>query len=82
MSIRTLPDGVSISTAVGGFCHLLSPIIIKIVVKNLNDYEKLFIGGGICCVILEIILINFSEEPFKYKMNEDKNENGKELDDL
>lgn len=72
----------SISTAVGGFCHLLSPIIIKIVVKNLNDYEKLFIGGGICCVILEIILINFSEEPFKYKMNEDKNENGKELDDL
>ena len=72
----------SISTAVGGFCHLLSPIIIKIVVKNLNDYEKLFIGGGICCVILEIILINFSEEPFKYKMNGDDNENGKELDDL
>jgi OFA family oxalate/formate antiporter-like MFS transporter len=72
----------SISTAVGGFCHLLGPIIIKIVVKNVEDYEKLFIGGGICCVILEIILINFSEEPFKYKMNGDENENGKELEDI
>ena len=72
----------SVSTAIGGFCHLLGPIIIKIVVKSLKDYEKLFIGGGVCCIILEIILINFSEEPFKYKMNGDENENGKELDDI
>jgi OFA family oxalate/formate antiporter-like MFS transporter len=72
----------SVSTAIGGCCHLLGPIIIKIVVKSLKDYEKLFIGGGVCCIILEIILINFSEEPFKYKMNGDENENGKELDDI
>jgi OFA family oxalate/formate antiporter-like MFS transporter len=72
----------SVSTAVGGFCHLLGPIIIKIVVNNLRDYGKLFIGGAICCLILEIILTNFSEEPFKYKMNGDKNENEKELDDI
>lgn len=72
----------SVSTAVGGFCHLLGPIIIKIIVKEVKDYEKLFIGGGICCVILEIILINFSEEPFKYKMKGEENENGKELEDL
>jgi len=72
----------SVSTALGGFCHLLGPIIIKIVVKDVKDYEKLFIGGGICCIILEIILINFSEEPFKYKMKGDENENEKELEDL
>ena len=69
----------SVFTAIGGFCQLLGPFIIKIVVKDLEDYKKLFGGGGICCMIIQIILINFSEEKFKYKMNEEEKENEIEL---
>ena len=72
----------SISTALGGFCHLLGPFIIEIVVKSLEDYKKLFIGGSIGCLISLIILISFSEEKFKYKINENENESEKELKEL
>ena len=64
----------SVSTGIGGFCHLLGPFIIKIVVKNVEDYKKLYIGGAIGCLISLIILFYFSEEQFKYKINEDDNE--------
>ena len=70
----------SMSTALGGFCHLLGPFIIKIVVKNVSDYKKLFIGGSIGCLICLLILVNFSEEKFKYKINEKYN--GKELKEV
>ena len=70
----------SVSTGIGGFCHLLGPFIIKIVVKNVEDYKKLFIGGAIGCLISLIILFYFSEEQFKYKINEDDNE--KELKEV
>ena len=70
----------SVSTAIGGFCHLLGPFIIKIVVKSVEDYKKLFIGGSIGCIISLIILINFSEEKFEYKINEKYNE--KELEEV
>ena len=63
----------SMSTALGGFCHLLGPFIIKIVVKNVSDYKKLFIEGSIGCLICLLILVNFSEEKFKYKINEKDN---------
>lgn len=71
----------SVSTALGGFCHLLGPFIIKIVVKKIDDYKKLFIGGSIGCIFSFIILLNFSEEKFKYKMNE-KDNNEKELKEI
>jgi MFS family permease len=69
----------SVSTAIGGFTHLLGPSIIKIVVKNVEDYKKLFIGGSIACFVSLIILIRFSEKPFKYKIKE---ENEKELKEV
>ena len=71
----------SVSTAIGGFCHLLGPFIIEIVVKEVEDYKKLFIGGSIGCLFSLIILFNFSEEKFKYKMNE-KEDNEKELKEI
>ena len=71
----------SVSTAIGGFCHLLGPLIIEIVVKKVEDYKKLFIGGSIGCLFSLIILFNFSEEKFKYKMNE-KEDNEKELKEI
>ena len=70
----------SVSTSLGGFCHLLGPFIIKIVVKKVVDYKKLFIGGSIGCLICLVILVNFSEEKFKYKINEEEKE--KELKDV
>ena len=70
----------SVSTAIGGFCHLLGPFIIKITVKKLEDYKKLFIGGSFGCFLSLIILFSFSEEKFKYKINEDSNE--KELKEV
>ena len=57
----------------GVFVHLLGPFIIKIVVKNVSDYKKLFIEGSIGCLICLLILVNFSEEKFKYKINEKDN---------
>ena len=71
----------SVSTAIGGFCHLLGPFIIEIVVKEVEDYKKLFIGGSIGCLFSLIILFNFSEEKFKYKINE-KEDNEKELKEI
>ena len=71
----------SVSTALGGFSHLLGPLIIEIVVKKVDDYKKLFIGGSIGCLISLIILINFSEKKFKYKINE-KDNNEKELKEM
>ena len=70
----------SVSTAIGGFCHLLGPFIIKIVVKSVDDYKKLFIGGSIGCLISLIILLNFSEAKFRYKINEKDDE--KELKEV
>ena len=70
----------SVSTCIGGFCHLLGPFIIKIVVKNVEDYKKLFIGGAIGCSISLIILFYFSEDKFQYTINEDDNE--KELKEV
>ena len=57
----------------GVFVHLLGLFIIKIVVKNVSDYKKLFIGGSIGCLIFLLLLVNFSEEKFKYKINEKDN---------
>ena len=71
----------SVCTGIGGLFHLLGPFIIEIVVKDLKDYKKLFAGGGLCCMVLQIILINFSEEKFKYKMNEEEKDNEIELND-
>jgi MFS family permease len=70
----------SVSTAIGGFCHLLGPFIIKITVRKIEDYKKLFIGGSLGCILSLIILLSFSEEKFKYKINEDNNE--KELKEV
>ena len=70
----------SVSTAIGGFCHLLGPFIIKITVRKIEDYKKLFIGGSLGCFLSLIILLSFSEEKFKYKINEDNNE--KELKEV
>jgi hypothetical protein len=70
----------SVSTALGGFCHLLGPFIIKIVVKKVFDYKQIFIGSSIDCLICLVILVNFSEEIFKYKINEEEKE--KELKDV
>ena len=70
----------SVFTALGSFCHLLGPFIIKIVVKKVVDYKKLFIGSSIGCLICLVILVNFSEEKFKYKINEEEKE--KELKDV
>ena len=70
----------SVSTGIGGFFHLLGPLIIKIVVRNVEDYKKLFIGGAIGCLISLIILFFFSEKKFRYKINE--NDNEKELKEV
>ena len=70
----------TVSTALGSFCHLLGPFIIKIIVKKVVDYKKLFIGSSIGCLICLVILVNFSEEKFKYKINEEEKE--KELKDV
>ena len=70
----------SVSTGIGGFFHLLGPFIIKIMVKSVEDYKKLFIGGTIACLISLLILISFSEEEFKYKLKEEDNE--KELKEI
>ena len=71
----------SVCTGIGGLFNLLGPFIIEIVVKDLKDYKKLFAGGGLCCMVLQIILINFSEEKFKYKMDEEEKDNEIELND-
>ena len=71
----------SISTAIGGFSHLLGPLIIEILVKKVDDYKKLFIGGSIGCLFSFIVLLYFSEEKFKYKINE-KDDNEKELKEM
>ena len=70
----------SISTAIGGFTHLLGPLIIKLVIKSVEDYRKLYMGGSIACIIILIILIRFSEKPFKYKIK--KIEKEKELEEV
>ena len=70
----------SVSTGIGGFFHLLGPFIIKIMVKSVEDYKKLFIGGTIACLISLLISISFSEEEFKYKIKEEDNE--KELKEI
>ena len=70
----------SVSTGIGGFCHLLGPFIIKITVKTIEDYKKLFIGGSFGCFLSLMILFSFSEEKFKYRTNENNNE--KELEEV
>ena len=70
----------SVTTGIGGFFHLLGPFIIKIMVKSVEDYKKLFISGTIACLISLLILISFSEEEFKYKIKEEDNE--KELKEI
>ena len=67
----------SVFTAIGSFTHLLGPFIIKIVVKNNDDYKKLYLGGAFCSIIALFILISFSEKKFEYKIKE----NGKELEE-
>ena len=67
----------SVFTAIGSFAHLLGPFIIKIVVKNTNDYKNLYIGGTFFSIMALIILFCFSEKKFEYKIEN----NGKELED-
>ena len=55
----------SVFTAIGSFTHLLGPFIIKIVVKNTNDYKKLYIGGALCSVVAFIILVCFKDKKFE-----------------
>ena len=64
----------SVSTAIGGFCHLLEPFIIKIVVKKLEDYKILYIGGSFGAIFCFMILLNFSEKKFKFKSDENEKE--------
>ena len=67
----------SVFTAIGSFTHLLGPFIIKIVVKNTNDYKKLYIGGALCSVVAFIILVCFKEKKFEYEIKE----KGRELEE-
>ena len=67
----------SVFTAIGSFTHLLGPFIIKLVVKNTQDYKKLYIGGAFCSFIALIILICFSEKKFEYEIKD----KGKELEE-
>ena len=69
----------SVFTAIGSFTHLLGPFIIKIIVKNTNDYKKLYIGGSLCSFFALCILITFSEKKFEYKITANNNE--KELEE-
>ena len=68
-------------TAIGGFTHLLGPFIIKIIVITTNDYKKLYIWGAMCSLFAIIVLIFFSENKFVYKLNNDNEINGKELEE-
>ena len=58
----------TVFTAIGSFTHLLGPFIIKIIVKNTDDYKKLYFGGALFSFIAVIILICFSEKKFEYKI--------------
>ena len=63
----------TVFTAFGSFTHLLGPFIIKIVVKNIEDYKILYIGGGLCSLLALFILFCFSEKKFEYEIkNTDK----------
>ena len=64
----------TVFTAIGSFTHLLGPFIIKFVVKNINDYKILYIGGGLCSMLALFILICFSEKKFEYKIENNNND--------
>ena len=68
----------TVFTAIGSFTHLLGPFIIKIIVKNTDDYKILYFGGAFFSFIALIILFCFSEKKFEYKNN---NYNEKELEE-
>ena len=63
----------TVFTAFGSFTHLLGPFIIKFIVKKIDDYKILYIGGGFWALLALFILLCFSEKKFEYKMeNNDK----------
>ena len=71
----------SVSTSIGWISHLSEPFIIKFFVKKLEDNKILYIGGSFGAIVCFIILLNFSEEKFKFKKNGDENEK-KELKEI
>lgn len=64
----------SFGSFVGGIFNASCPFIIKFVVKNKNDYSKLYFVVGVMNIIALIALGTFSEKKMEYELPEKKEE--------
>lgn len=63
----------SIASAISGFSCLLGPIASKIIIKEKNDYKKIYLSGMIFALLAAINLLFLNDNKYVYSFDQTKN---------